>query len=98
MRRECNNNKNAAYEDGGVLGPLFPVVHNKLLCFADIEREVVVLAPHCQFSDLPIGRLIVVGEQAYHCCVVSKLNDGAGVVFGHAFLGEQGVLEGTQLT
>ena len=24
----------------GVLGPLFPVVHNQLLCFADVEGEV----------------------------------------------------------
>ena len=51
--------------NGGLSGPSFPEVHNKLLCFAHIEGEVVVLAPHCQFSDhLPIGRLIVGGDQA----------------------------------
>ena len=38
----------------------FPVVHNHLLCLADVEGEVVVLAPHCQvFNLLPIGRLVV---------------------------------------
>ena len=68
---------------------LFPVVHDQLLCLAHVEGEVVVLAPHCQISDLlPICCLIIVGEQAYHCCVVSKLNDDVGVMFGHAVMGE----------
>ena len=77
---------------GGLFGLPFPVVHDQLLCLAYIEGEVVVLAPHCQFSDcLPIGCSIVVGEQAYyHCCVVRKLNDGVGVVFGHTVVGKQG--------
>jgi hypothetical protein len=77
--------------NGGLFGLPFPVIHNQFLCLARIEGEVVVLAPHCHFSDLlPIGCLIVVGNQAYHCCVVSKLN-GVGVVFGHAVMGDQGV-------
>ena len=43
--------------------------------------------PHCWVSELlPIGCLIIVGDQAYHCCVVSKRNDGVGVVLGHAAL------------
>jgi hypothetical protein len=51
-------------ENGGVLGPLFPVVNNHLLCFDDVEGEVVVLAPHCQVSDLLlIDCLVVVGDQ-----------------------------------
>ena len=33
-------------ENGGVLGPLFPVVHNHLLCLDHVEGEDV-LAPHC---------------------------------------------------
>ena len=77
--------------------PPFPVVHDHLHCFAHVEGEVVVQAPHCKVSDhLPIGCLIVVGDQAYHCCVVSKLNDGVGIVFGHAVVGEPGVQEGTK--
>ena len=63
------------------LGPSYPVVHNQFLCLAHVEGEVVVLAPHYQVSDLlPVGCLIVVGDQAYHRCVVNKLNDGVGVV------------------
>jgi hypothetical protein len=83
--------------NGGLFGPPFPVVHDQLLSLTHIEGAVVVLAPHCQFSDLlPIGCLIIVGDQAYHCCVVSKLNDGVGVVFGHTVVGEQGVQEGNK--
>ena len=82
--------------NGGLFGPPFPVVHDQLLCLAHVEGEVVVLSPHCQFSDLlPIGCLIVVGDQA---TVVSSANDGVGVVFGHAVVGEQGVQEGTKYT
>ena len=85
--------------NGGLFGPPFPVLHDQLICLVHTEGEVVVLAPHCQFSDLiPIVRLTVVCDQAYHCCVVSKLNDGVGVVFGHAVVGEQGVQEWTKYT
>ena len=87
------------YINGGLFSPHFPVVHDQLLCLAHIEGEVVVLAPHCQVSDLlPLDCLIVVSDQAYHCGVVSKLNDGVGVVFGHAVIGEQGVQEETEHT
>ena len=80
-----------------MLGPLFPVVHDQLLYLADVEGEVVVLAPQCQVSDLlPVGCLIVIGDQAYHRCVICKLNDGVGVMRGHAVVGEQGLLEGTK--
>ena len=45
----------------------FPVVHSHLLCLAHVEGEIVVLAPHCQVSDLlHIGCLIVVIDQAYY--------------------------------
>ena len=40
----------------------------------------------------PIGCLIVVGDQADHCCVVCKLNDSVG----HAGVGEQGEQEETK--
>ena len=66
-------------ENGGVLGPPFPLVHNRLLCLDHVEGEFVVLAPHCQVSDLPIGCHVIVSDQAYHCCVIGKLNDGVGV-------------------
>ena len=72
--------------DGAVLGPPFPVVHDQIICLAHIEGDVVVQAPDYQFYDhLPIGCLIVVGDQANHYCVVRKLNDGVGVVFANPY-------------
>jgi hypothetical protein len=57
-----------------MFGPPFLVVHNQLHYLTDVEGEVVV-------SDLlPIGDLIVVGDQASHRCVVTKLNYGVGVM------------------
>lgn len=84
--------------NGGVLGPPFPVVHDQLLCLDHNMGDVVVLAPHCKVSDLSIGYLIVVVDQANHCCVNCKLNVGVGVVFGHAVMGEQGLQEGPKHT
>jgi hypothetical protein len=52
-------------ENGGVLRPLLPVLHNYLICLDHVEGEVVVLAPHGQVSNLIlIGYLVVVGDQA----------------------------------
>jgi hypothetical protein len=52
-------------EIGGVFSPLFPVVHNHLLCLDHVEGEVIILAPYGQVSDLlPIGCLVVVDDQA----------------------------------
>ena len=52
------------------------------------------MAPHGQVSDvLPIGGLVV--DQAYHCCVIGKL-DGVGGVPGRTVMSEQGVQEGTE--
>jgi hypothetical protein len=68
---------NPVGENWGVLCPPFPVAHNNLLCLDHVEGGVVVLASHGQVSDLPVGCLIVDGYQAYHCCVICKLNDGA---------------------
>ena len=59
--------------------------------------RTVVLAPHCQVSDLlPIGRLVVVSDQAYHYCGIGKCNDGVGVVPGRAVMSEQGVQVGAE--
>jgi hypothetical protein len=72
-----------------VCSPPFPVVHHQLLGLSDVEVEVVVPAQHCQVTDLiPVGYLIVSGDQAYHHVVVRA----------HAVVGEQGVQEGTKQT
>ena len=69
-----------------------PVVHDQLLCFADVEMEVVVLAPRCQGSDLhSVGLLNVGGDQAYDGRVISKFDDGVRALGGHTVIHEQGV-------
>ena len=60
-----------------------------------IPKKVRTFALHGQVPDLlPIGCLIIVGDQAYHCCVIRKLNDGVEVVPGRAVISEHGVQEG----
>ena len=55
-------------ENGGMLGPPFPVVHNHLFSLGYVEGKVVILAPPGQVSDLlPIGCLVVFGDQALLC-------------------------------
>ncbi len=42
---------------------------------------MVLLTPFCQGTHLlSVGHLIVVGDQAYHCCVVCKFDDDVGAV------------------
>jgi hypothetical protein len=49
-----------------VLPLLSPTVHDQLLNVVD--REVIFLAPLCEGSHLlPVGYLIIVGNQAYYC-------------------------------
>ncbi len=62
---------------------LCPEVHHRLLGLVDVEGEVVLLTPFSQVTHLlSVGRLIVVGDQAYHRCVVSKFVDDVGAVLG----------------
>lgn len=69
---------------------MITVVHNQLLCFGDIEMEVVVLALGYQGSVLlSVGRLIV----SHDSCLVRKLTDGVGAVDRHSVMCEQGVQE-----
>jgi hypothetical protein len=55
-------------ENGGVLGFPFPVVYDYLLRLDHVEGVVVVLTPQYQVYAIPIGCLIVVGDQATDRC------------------------------
>ncbi len=58
----------------GVCSALSPEIHHQLLGLVDVEWEVVLLAPFSQGTHLlSVGRLIVVGDQAYHRCVSANL-------------------------
>lgn len=81
----------------GVCSLLFSEVHNLLLCFVDVEGEVIFLAPLYQGPHLlPEGGLDIVGNQNYHCCVTCKLDDSVGDMHGHVFMGKQGLQEGAE--
>ena len=80
--------------DSGLLPLLFPELYYHLLCFVDVECEIIFLTLHSEgLYLLPVGRLVVVGNHAYHYSVVCKLDGRVGGVHGHAVVGEQGVQE-----
>ena len=59
-------------DEGVTLSLLLHVVHNQLFGFADVEMEVVILAPRCQVFDLlSVRRLVVVCDLADDGRVVS---------------------------
>ncbi len=60
---------------------------------------MVFLAPACQSMLLfSVGRLIVVGDQAYHRCVIGKFDDDVGAVSGCTVVCVQGVQEWAENT
>ncbi len=60
---------------------------------------MVLLAPFSQGTHLrSVGRLIVVGDQAYHHCVVSEFDDDVGAVCGCTVTCVQGVQEWAENT
>jgi len=59
---------------GGMTPQSLPDVYNHLLSLADVEREVVALAPCCQVPDLlSVGGLIIVGDETQDGDFVPKL-------------------------
>ncbi len=55
---------------------------------------MVLLAPFSLGTHLlSVGRLIVVGDQAYHSCIVSKFDDDVGAVYCCTVVCVQGVQE-----
>ncbi len=67
--------------DGCVFSALSPVIHHQLLGLVDVKWEVVLLTPFSQGTHLlSVGHLIVVGDQAYHRCVIGIFDDDVGAV------------------
>ncbi len=80
--------------DGCVFCALSPEIHHQLLGLVDIEWEGVLLTPFSQGTHLlSVGRLIVVSDQAYHRCVISKFDNDVGAVwlYSHVCTGSTGV-------
>jgi len=75
-----------------------PEVNNYLLCFFQVEEEVVVLAPQGQLVHfLPVVSLIVVADETHHS-VVCKLHDVVGAEDGFAVVGQQSEEKGAEHT
>ena len=82
-----------------VFSVAFPEVNHNLLCFADIQQEVVVSAPRGQKVDLlPVVGLIVLGDETHQSCVVRKLHHVIGAVGCCAVVSQQGEEQGTEHT
>ncbi len=72
--------------DGCVFSALSPEIQERW--------QVVLLTPFSQGTHLlSVGRLIVVGDQAYHRCVICKFDDDVGAVCGCTVVCVQGVQE-----
>ncbi len=77
-----------------VYSALSSEIHHQLLGLVDVEWEVFHLTPFSQGTHLlSVGRLIVVGDQAYHRCVISKFDDDIGAVCSCTVICVQGVQE-----
>ncbi len=80
--------------DGCVFSALSPEIHHQLLGLVDVEWEVVLLTSFSQGTHLlSVGCFIVVRDQAYHRCVVSKFDDDVGAMCGCTVMCLHGVQE-----
>ncbi len=80
--------------DGCVFSALSPEIHHQLLGLIDVEWEVVLITPFSQGTHLlSVGRLIVVGDQAYHRWVICKFDDDIRAVCCCTVVCVQGVQE-----
>ncbi len=83
----------------GVLTGPPPEIHYQLLGLTDVQREDVVVTLISQGAHLfSVGWYIVVGDQAYHCCVICKFEDDVGAVRGYTVISVKGVQERAENT
>ncbi len=74
----------------GVVNRVSPEVHHNLFCLTRIEGQVVSTTPFSQLCHfLSVVRFIVVSDEAYHSCVISKLDDVVGAGLGSAVVSQQ---------
>ncbi len=75
---------------GVVSGVPPPEVHHNLLCLLHIEGQIVSATPFSQLCHfLSVVHFIVVADETYHYCVISKLDDVVGAELGSAVMGQQ---------
>ncbi len=82
-----------------MMGLTLPEVDNDLLHFVDVKDEVVSSTPaHELLHLLSVGPVIVVPDQAHHCCVISVFDDVVSGGPGNAVMGHQGEEQQSQDT
>ncbi len=75
---------------GVVNGVPPPEVQHNLFCLLHIEGQIVSATPFSQLCHfLSVVRFIIVADETYHCCVISKLDDVVGAELGSAVVGQQ---------
>ncbi len=75
---------------GVVSGVPPPEVQHNLLCLLHIEGQIVSATPFSQLCHfLSVVCFIVVADETYHCCVISKLDNVVGAELGSAVVGQQ---------
>ena len=89
----------ASQHDGRGRGWVLPEVHHHLHCLLGIQLQVVAAAPPAQPLDLrPVGRHVLLGDEAHQGGVIGKLEELDRGVEGNAAVGVQGEQEWGQDT
>lgn len=71
-----------------VLIRVSPEVHHNLFCLLHFEGQVVCTTPCNQLCHLlSVGCFTIVADEAYHSCIISKLDDLVGAELGSAVNG-----------
>ena len=74
---------------------MLPEVNDNLLCFVDIEGDIIVAAPvHQILSLIPVLCVVIVRDPTHYGGVVSKLENQIGGEFGHT-VSVNSVMNGT---
>lgn len=75
-----------------------PEIHDVLLYHVGVKQIVVSASCDQVLSLRPVGRLIIVTDEANHRSVICKLDDGVGSVHRPGVVGKKGVEERAQNT
>lgn len=83
----------------GVCWLFFPEIHSNLFSFVDVEKQIVLLTPVDELLHLlSVCWVIVVFDEAHHCCVICKFDDVIRFKYGTAVVGHQREKHGGQHT
>lgn len=80
-------------------GLVLPKVDNEFFGLVDIQDQAVISAPARQLLHLfSVGQVLVIPDEAYHCCVILKFHDVICDMPRDAIMCHQGEQQRTQDT